>query len=336
MKTLRAGVIGCGSIFPMHAYPLQALENVEFAAVCDIDRKKADDAAEKFSCKAFYDYKEMIDSGEIDAVHILTPHYLHCEMTLYALQKGLHVISEKPMAILPEEGKAMYDAGKKSGGKMGVIFQNRYNPGSVFAKEIIESGKLGKVLGGKIIVTWHRDASYYASADWRGTWDKEGGGVIINQSIHSFDLARWLIGKEVLSVDAHIENRIHPTIEVEDEACGVVHFEDDVNVIFYATNNFSMDDKIEVMLHFENGIIRILGNKAEITYNDGTVEQSPEDTLKVNFGEGAKTCWGTSHYKQIKDMYRAFYEGGDDFWLEQAYKTFGMITKLYESAKKGE
>ena len=115
-----------------------------------------------------------------------------------------------------------------------------------------------------------------------------------------------------------------------------MHFEDDVNVIFYATNNFSMDDAIEVMLHFENGVIRIRGNKAEITYTDGTKEVSPEDTLKVNFGEGAKSCWGTSHYKQIKDTYRAFYEGGDDFWLEQAYETFKMITMLYNSAKKGE
>ena len=336
MKALRAGIIGCGSISPMHAFPLNILEEVEFVAVCDIVKERADKVAEQFSVKAFYDYREMIDSGEVDAVHILTPHYLHAEMALYALEKGLFVICEKPMAILPDEGKAMFDAGKKSGGKLGIIFQNRYNPGSVFAKEAIESGKLGKALGGKIIVTWKRDAAYYASEEWRGTWDKEGGGVIINQSIHSFDLARWLFGKSVLGVDAHIENRIHPTIEVEDEAVGIVHLEDDVNIIFYATNNFSMDDKIEVMLHFENGIIRILGNKAEIVYNDGTVEKSPEDTLKVNFGEGAKSCWGTSHYKQIKDMYRAFYEGGDNIWLEQAYETFKMITMLYESAKKGE
>lgn len=334
MEILRAGIIGCGNIFPMHAYSIKAEHNGDLVAVCDIDKEKADKCAEKFSCKAFYDYKEMIDSGLIDVVHVLTPHYLHHEMSIYALKKGLFVVCEKPMAITSENAKEMYDAGKESGGRLGIIFQNRYNAGSIFAKDIIKSGTLGNPLGGKIIVTWHRSDLYYASADWRGTWDMEGGGVIINQSIHSFDLIRWLLEKEVVSVDAHIENRMHKTIEVEDEACGVVNFEGGLKVPFYATTNFCMDDAIEVVLKFEKGVIRIIGERAEVTYENGTKAYSKEDDTKVDFGEGGKICWGQSHYKQISDMYNAFLKGGDNSWLEEGYKTFKMIDMLYTDAKK--
>ena len=334
MKQLRAGLIGCGNIFAMHAYSLKALDGAVVAAVCDIDKKRADDAGEKFSCRVFYDYKEMIDSGEIDVVHVLTPHYLHSEMCLYALEKGLFVICEKPMAITDKEALAMYEAGKKSGGKLAIIFQNRHNPESVFAKEKIESGLLGKPLGAKVIVTWRRSDEYYAADAWRGTLDQEGGGVIINQAIHSFDLVRWLLGKEVISVEANIENRMHPTIEVEDEAAGIVHFEDNVNAVFFATNNNSHDDAIEVALHYENAKIRIMDGIAEIKYNDKTIEKSEMDkSIMIDFGTGAKTYWGVSHYRQLEKMYKAFAEGGTDFYLEEGYKTFKMIDMLYKSGR---
>lgn len=336
-KVLRAGIIGCGNIFPMHAHSVGALENGRVAAVCDIDRGRADKAAKELNCKAFYDYKEMIDSGEIDVVHVCTPHYLHKEMVLYALKKDLFVICEKPMAIRMEDGEEMACAAKESKGGLSIIFQNRLNPGSVFAKQVIDSGKLGKILGGKIIVTWNRPESYYASGDWRGTLDKEGGGVIINQAIHSFDLLRWLIPNEFVSVQASIANRIHPSIAVEDEASGLLQFEGGLHVPFFATNNFSMDDPILVMIHGEKGVMRIVSDEATVTYGDGTTERSgTDDEKKIDFGDGAKGYWGISHYKQIRNEYNAFLAGQPDDTLEEGIKTHRMICALYESARKNK
>ena len=334
MKKLRTGIIGCGNIFPMHAYSIQALENGVLTAVCDINHARAEKAAEKFGCKVFYDYKQLIDSGEIDIVHICTPHYLHKEMSVYALEKDLHVICEKPMAIDRKDGEEIFKAAQRSKGRMSVIFQNRYNPGSVFAKQAIKSGKLGRVLGGKIIVTWCRTQDYYNQDAWRGTLDQEGGGVIINQSIHSFDLARWLIDKPLLSVDASIANRMHPAIAVEDEACGILHFEDGIDVQFFTTNNFTMDDSVSVVLHMEKGVIRITGDEAVIEYATGEKEyKNVDNEPQIDFGTGVKGYWGVSHYKQIYHVYKAFIAGEPDDTLEEGFRTNNMICAIYENAR---
>lgn len=335
MKTFKAGVVGCGNIFPMHAYSAQALENVEVVAVCDNKEDRAKEKAAEFGCAYYTDYKDMIDNAGIDVVHICLPHYMHAPVAIYAAQKKKNILTEKPMAIKLEDAQAMVKAAKDNGVTLGVIFQNRYNPGSVLIKKTIESGDLGKVLSGKLSVTWMRTDEYYSKSDWKGTWDKEGGGVIIDQAIHTLDLMNWFVNSDVVSVDANIGNRAHEIIEVEDVAEGVIKYKSGVVVGFFTNNYYTYDAPVEVEIHCENGIIKMQAEKAEIRFTDGRVliaDKNPNEMF--TYGAGGKGYWGVSHIKQIANYYDALEKGiAPDITGDVALKTQEVVCAIYESGK---
>lgn len=336
-RKFRVGIVGCGNIFPMHAYPAQAQKNAELVAICDIKEERAKTWAAKMGCGYYLNYQEMVEKEHLDVLHCCTPHYLHPIITIYALEQGLHVLTEKPMSIQYADSVAMCEAADKSGRTLGVIFQNRYNPGSQLAKEILDSGRLGAVLGARASVTWMRTDEYYSKSDWKGTWDKEGGGVIIDQAIHTLDLMRWLIGSEVDYVDAHICNRTHQLIEVEDEADGVIHFKNGVMASFYTMNYYSCDADVEIELHCEHGFIRVCSDRCVVTTDDGhqyIADRAPGDC----FGYGdVKGYWGVSHIRQISAFYDSL-ERGERPFLDgrEALKTMQMICAIYDSGKSGK
>ena len=334
-KKFKVGIIGCGNIFPMHAVPVRNNEYTEIVAVCDNKEDRAKKAAQMFDCNDYVDYKEMIDKADIDVVHICTPHYLHAPMAIYAANAKKHILTEKPMSIALEDAEAMIAAAKKNDVTLGVIFQNRYNPGSVLIKEMLTSGTLGKVLSGKALVTWNRSDEYYSHSDWKGTWDKEGGGVVIDQSIHTLDLMRWFVDSEIDYVDANIGNRAHEIIEVEDVAEGVIKHKNGVVTGFFTINYYTYDAPVEIELHCENGIAKMVGDQGTVRLNDGrtfTAENNPNE--KFEYGDGAKGYWGVSHIKQVNHFYDALAKGSKPYIDgEEAFETQKMICAIYESGK---
>ena len=195
MKKFKVGIIGCGRISPFHGMPAKSQENATVVACCDLDIAKAKDRAKLFGCKqAYTNFEEMITKEKLDVVHICLPHYLHSPVAVRAMELGCHVLTEKPMAISMQQAEDMVAASKKSGKTLGVIFQNRYNAGSQLLKKCIENGMLGKIRAAKCNVTWCRTPEYYTGSDWKGTWEMEGGGAIIDQAIHTIDLMCWLLG----------------------------------------------------------------------------------------------------------------------------------------------
>ena len=337
MEKFRVGIIGCGNIHPLHASSVRVLENAQLVAVCDERRERAERTAAAFECKAYTDWKAMVEADDIDVIHICTPHYLHAPMAIYALEHGKHVLTEKPMAIKPEDAEAMNAAAEKSGKTLGVIFQNRYNPGSVLVKEALESGKLGKVRSAKCALYWNRPDAYYAADAWRGSWEQEGGGVMINQAIHTLDMLRWFMDSMPEYVDTIIANRFHPTIEVEDMAEGVIAYKNGVLTSFHLVNYYACDENITVDLFCEKGKVHIEAEKATITYKDGHVEQKENDpNEKVPFAPG-KGYWGVGHYKQIADFYNSLAKGEEPkISGKEAIKTQKLICALYESGKTGK
>ena len=185
MKKLNVAIIGCGGISVMHLDSAYALNESEIIAVCDIVEERAVKTAKKYNTKYYTDYKEMFSKEKLDVVHLCLPHYLHTIVANDALRAGINVLSEKPMSIKYADALETVGLAEKSGLKYGVIFQSRYNAPSVLVKKRIKDGKLGKVQCGRIVLTWHRPDDYYDSSDWKGTWEKEGGGVVIDQAIHS-------------------------------------------------------------------------------------------------------------------------------------------------------
>jgi UDP-N-acetyl-2-amino-2-deoxyglucuronate dehydrogenase len=195
MNRLRAGVVGCGRISVMYRQAFQALaDQVEVVCVCDKVLERAQEFSSNFpGCKATTSFDELLDSG-IDVLHILTPHFLHGEMAIQAMKKGINVLTEKPMDISMKKTYEMIKVSKETGAALGVIFQTRYMKAAQEMKKVVEQGLLGKVLGAWSTMHWSRPASYY-QCDWKGLWDKEGGGVLIDQAIHSIDLVQWITGR---------------------------------------------------------------------------------------------------------------------------------------------
>ena len=146
---LKSVVIGCGKISVMHCVSIKKQNNAYLAAVCDVKEDRAKKAAEEYETKYYLDWKEMLDEEKPDVVHICTPHYLHPEMAIYALQKGINVLTEKPMAIHYEDALKMAEASKKSGKSLVVSFQNRFNPGSLLIKNTLDRGRLGKIISAR-------------------------------------------------------------------------------------------------------------------------------------------------------------------------------------------
>lgn len=335
MKPFRAVIIGCGSIFPMHAASLKTLKQVEIVAVCDIVAERAKRRAQECDCKAYLDYQEMIAAEQPDVVHICTPHYLHPPMAIYALSHGCHVLTEKPMALSAGDAKEMIDAANKNGRSLGVIFQNRYNAGSQLIKKTITSGALGKVLGGRASVWWHRDNAYYHNSGWRGTLAMEGGGVVVNQAVHTLDLMCWFAGQKAVSVDASIATR-RLDIEVEDCAEGIIRFEGDIDCCFQFTNCYSYDAPVEIEMHCEKGIAKLVGDRATIAFEDGrelTASNDPNETIA--YGE-MKNYWGVSHVKQISDYYHSL-ETGQVPYIDGnvAFPTTKVMCAILQSGREG-
>ena len=195
---MRACLIGCGGISKCHLNAIEQLgkDAVELTAVADIIEQRAEKTASEHSCRAYTDYEEMLREEKPDVVHICTPHYLHVPMAVNALSQGINVVLEKPCAISVDGIKELTAAEKASSARLAVCFQNRYNESAIFAKKLIDSGEYGKVTGADALVKWQRDESYYNADEWRGTKSQEGGGVMINQAIHTHDLMKyavWLI-----------------------------------------------------------------------------------------------------------------------------------------------
>lgn len=337
MGKLRIGLVGAGRISVMHLGAIDYLKDeLKLVCVCDIKKERANAAAKKYDCKAYYDFSEMIENEKLDAVHICTPHYLHTQMARACFDKGIAVLTEKPMGIEYDDCLRTVEVAERKGVLFGVIFQCRYNDSSQLVKKAVTEGKLGKIKNVVSTLTWARPDSYYSESDWKGTWDKEGGGVVIDQVIHSLDLANWIIDDEIKSIGASIANRGHNTVFVEDTAEGMIEYKNGVKYGFYCMNNYGCDEPVAIKFFAENGKAFLTYDYAIIEYNDGTTERAETSAPDIVY-DGGKDYWGFMHVRQIEQFYKAL-KGKErlEISAREALKTQKIINSIYESAKSGE
>lgn len=325
-------IIGCGEIYQNHARAIAQTEGLTLYAVCDIIPEIANKAAALYHCKAYTNYLDLIADPMVDTVHICTPHYLHSEIAIASMYAGKDVLSEKPICIHPSDANRIYEVSKETGRKFGVCFQNRYNKTSQKAKELLESGELGTIKGAKAIFTWQRDEPYYNQAAWRGTWNQEGGGVLINQSIHTLDLLQWLLG-DVKSIFANVATRkLSDTIEVEDTADAFIVFESGAECIFFASNCYVSTSRVEVEIVSDLGLLQIFGDELFWTPNGG----AKENLLQAESATGPKACWGVGHVSLIQDFYDRR-KKNEAFLIDakEGAKALNMIDAIYRSSSVG-
>lgn len=325
---MKVAMIGCGIVAQVHAQSIDKLAGHHFVAFADQIKERATAFATTFGGNAYASLEEMIETEAIDVLHICTPHYLHVPMALFALEHGIHVFMEKPPVISKKQLRQLLDRPKEK--QLGICFQNRYNSSIQLVRQLISSGQTGKILGARGLVTWSRDKDYYEKSDWRGKWNTEGGGALINQTIHTMDLLVYLVGKP-LSVEATISNHhLKNVIEVEDTMEAYIDF-GGISGLFYATTAYCVDKVPIIELDCENMSIRIEDLEVTIHHKNGTIER-PEVRSEVYLG---KHYWGCGHQVCIADFYECLVEN-KPFSLtpETLEDTIKLMLATYESAKK--
>lgn len=311
-------VVGYGAVGSVHASALMNIEEVNFYAVCDCNEERIKLCKEKYDVVSYIDYVEMLEDENIDAVHICTPHYLHFEMVKLALKKGKEIICEKPLAISSEEFEEMLKLPNID--KVAVIFQNRLNACVDKIKEILLTGKLGKIKCIRGLVTWYRSKEYYTESPWRGKWTTEGGGVLINQTIHTVDLMGYLTGG-YKSLKARMTNfSLEDVIEVEDTFAASYTMNNDAKAVFFATNSYLANSSPDIEIVCENGTLH---------YTDGMLLLNGEIICKDVLATGEKAYWGTGHER----LFRNYYVFGKHFTVFDAENTMKTVFAMYESAK---
>ena len=224
---------------------------------------------------------------------------------------------------------------KEKNVKYGIIFQCRYNDSAKLVKENLENGALGKVISARVVLTWCKPDSDYSLSDWKGTWEKEGGGVIIDQAIHSLDLANWFIDDEIKSVQASLSNRGHDIMEVDDTGEGFIRYKNGATLSFWAMNNYGCDDPIEIRLLCEKGKVVMDYDKAEIFFNDGRVLSIATKIDPDVVYEGGKDYWGFQHIREIADFYDCVEQDREPpISGREALKIQKLICEIYRVGKQ--
>ncbi len=315
----------------MHFSALSKDERIQITAVADIKKDRADSSAMLCGAKAYYDFNELIENEQLDCIHICTPHYLHTPMAVKALEKGINVLTEKPCSVSANEVELLRDAQKKSGKQIGVCFQNRYNGCVKQVIDIIESGELGKVKSIRAFVTWSRGEDYY-SDDWHGTADKECGGALINQAIHTVDLIQ-LFGGKCKKLTAHASNdHLQGIIEVEDNVSVLMELENGVTALLYATTAYSENSDVLIEISFEKGKLRLEGENL-YSVADGKITEIYQKDDVIHEGQ---SYWGGGHASLIKDFYDCI-ESGRKFSIDafEGGHAAKIVASAYESSDTG-
>jgi UDP-N-acetyl-2-amino-2-deoxyglucuronate dehydrogenase len=223
-RKLRTGIIGCGKVAHLHARALGNAFNSDFRAVQSRDAGKAADFARQYGVNSYTGIEDMVEKEKLEAVVVCTPHQWHRGPAVLAMNAGASVLVEKPLASTLEDCDEMIKAARQTGKTLGVVSQRRFYPPCARMHEAIAAGKIGTpALGMALMLGW-RDREYYRSDPWRGSWELEGGGVLVNQAPHQIDLLQWFMGGDMLELYGTWQNINHPYIEVEDTAVAVIKF----------------------------------------------------------------------------------------------------------------
>lgn len=284
---VRYGIVGVGGMGSGHAKALQSIEEAGLAAVCDIVPEVAQAVGTQFGVPYCTDYHELIDRADVDAVMVATPHYFHPEISIYAMEQGKPVISEKPISVTVSAADAMVAAAERTGVPFGVMFQTRTEPIWRAAREIVESGRLGEIYRTMLVYADFRSQAYYNSAGWRATWAGEGGGVLINQAPHALDRFS-LLGGLPSRVTAYTATRNHK-IEVEDTAAAMLEYANGaVGYIYCSTTEAPGTDIME--FSGEYGKLQIVGKQIRFW-------RIPEGVK--GYSDSATQMWGDPKSEEI-------------------------------------
>ncbi len=333
---------------------LTSIPAADYVAVCGRNPERTRTFAEPYGLKSYVDVSEMVRREKLDVVIVCTPHPAHRDPAIAAMQEGAHVLIEKPFASTVEDCDAISGAAKDHGKKVGVICQRRFYRPCQRIRRAIDEGKIGKPILGTIEMLGWRDEAYYQADAWRGTWEGEGGGLLVNQAPHQLDLLQWYMG-DIEELYGNWDNLNHPYIEVEDTALAILKFRNGGMGSIVLSNSQKPGIYCNVHIHGQNGasvgvqtdggamFVAGMSSILEPPVLDMWTVPGEEHMLKTwiredsDFFNGHEDFMSFYHREQIVDFLEALNEGRDPLITDRDGRvTVEIFTAIYRSARDGK
>ncbi|GAA1896710.1 Gfo/Idh/MocA family protein [Lapillicoccus jejuensis] len=335
---LRVAVVGLGDISGVHLDAVAASPHGGLVAVADLDEARATTVGAVRGVASYgggdgLDALEaMVERESPDVVHVCTPHDRHAPMATWLLEQGVHVLLEKPSAHTLAGAEALVEVAARSDAQLGLCFQNRYNTAARALRDLLDDGSLGAPYAGRGVVTWRREAAYYARSPWRGRWAEAGGGVLANQAIHTLDLLLWYLGDAADVEGTALRLALDGVVEVEDTATFRVRHDGGATSVFWATNGHLADSPVlvELLLRGDDGqAVARLETDLVVTRPDGREETTREPVLAT----GERAYWGVSHDRLVADFH-AHVRDGRPFWIgaEDGARAMRVLETVYAAS----
>lgn len=344
MNELKFAIIGCGRISRWHVEAIaKNRDDAVLVATCDLIQDKAVEKADIYKgcfpnavVKVYTDYREMLEEEDIDVVTIATESGYHPEIAIYCMNKGKHVIVEKPMALSTRDADRMIETSRKNNVKLCVCHQNRFNRSIQMLRKALDEGRFGKLVNGTASIRWNRNMEYYKQAPWRGTWELDGG-TLMNQCIHDIDLLQWMMGGDVDSVYAQTGTFLRD-IEAEDFGAIIIRFKNGaIGIVEGSACVYPKNLEETLSIFGENGAVVIGGlavNRIE-TWRFADGKDSEEEILRQQEGD-PETVYGHGHTPLFKDMINAIkYNREPLINGVEGKKGMEIILAAYKSQKTG-
>src|SRR3954470_15252330 len=320
-------VIGCGTISIVHLGAITSLDGIDLVGVCDTDADRVAAVGREYGVPWFTDHAELLERARPQVVHICTPHNEHVPVAIDSVDAGVAVLLEKPVGHTVAEAERLIAATRRRPEvQVGVCFQNRYNTAVQAARELLGTGELGRVLGASATLLWHRDPAYYQARPWRGRMRESGGGVLINQAIHTLDLLEWLLG-DVVDVRGHTGRYVlDGLVDVEDTASVLLDHANGARSVLFATVTNVTDTPVTIEIVTERAVLLIRGDLTVTYLDDGRTETVAERRA----GTAGKAYWGASHELLIADFYRTL-DQPQPFWIdpEEGTRSLRLVERIY-------
>lgn len=349
-RLFNIAIAGCGKVAHLHARAVSEIPNARLAAVWSRTSRSAEEFASTYGCRSCTDITSMVVENKIDLVIVCTPHPFHRQPVIEAAMAGANILVEKPLASVLKDCDEMIAVCRKQRVRLGVVSQRRWYEPVRRVKRAIDAGKIGSQVLGTITMLGWRDRAYYESDAWRGTWEAEGGGVLVNQAPHQLDILLWFMG-DIEEVYGLRKNLNHPYIEVEDTALAIIRFRNNAIGNILVSNSQKPGIYTKIHVHGENGAsvgVQTDGGAMFIAGMTGIGEPPVNDIWTIPGEENMLEQWTkedvdffsriepmTFYMKcQIVDFINALEQDTDPMVTGEAgRKTVELFTAIYRSTR---
>lgn len=326
MKKVRFGLVGCGAISHLHIAAIQACETAQLAAVCDRNPSALENAVKTTGAQGYADFEDMLAHAEIDAVDIMTASGTHAQLGKAAAKAGKHVLVEKPIDVTLESAQELIDVCRENHVKLSCIYQRRFYPSVQLLLKAVENGDFGRLVECCCHTKWYRDQAYFDCAKWRGTWAMDGGGALMNQSIHYIDLMQYIMG-DVEEVMGYTATLAHQNIETEDVAVATLRFKSGALGLIEGTTSAYPGFTTRLDVHGAHGTVMLEDDVVKFWQFENGLAW--DDSTKVKMEQG--------HRIQMRDFCDAILNDREPAVTgEEALKALRIIQAIYESNRLGK